>query len=210
MTARDRRPRPVRRSPQRGVDDPSGARARDAAGAPRRLRPTRSPPQALAARDFVVVGQRRRAADERTLESCDVLVIAHPSDPAWERTTGIGSPRLSDERARRDRELRGARRRPDRARRDRAGQVRQQRQRAAGDVRPAPGQRHRAGLRALPRAPRAGSSPSSARAGAVARATCWPGSTRRACTGRRRSPRPTAPRVLARAHATARRRRARR
>src|SRR5262249_38316197 len=26
----------------------------------------------------------------------DVLVIAHPSDPAWERTTGTGSPRLSD------------------------------------------------------------------------------------------------------------------
>ena len=32
-----------------------------------------------------------------TLRDCDVLVIAHPSDPAWERTTGAGSPRLSDE-----------------------------------------------------------------------------------------------------------------
>src|SRR5947209_19269177 len=31
------------------------------------------------------------------LEECDVLVIAHPSDPAWERTTGMGSPQLSDE-----------------------------------------------------------------------------------------------------------------
>src|SRR5262249_55386851 len=27
----------------------------------------------------------------------EVLVIAHPSDPAWERTTGSGSPRLSVE-----------------------------------------------------------------------------------------------------------------
>ena len=25
-----------------------------------------------------------------------MLVIAHPSDPAWERTTGTGSPRLTD------------------------------------------------------------------------------------------------------------------
>src|SRR5207248_9400780 len=31
------------------------------------------------------------------LEGCDVLVIAHPSDPAWERTTGTGSPLLSDQ-----------------------------------------------------------------------------------------------------------------
>jgi hypothetical protein len=31
------------------------------------------------------------------LDECDVLVIAHPSDPAWERTTGMGSPQLSDE-----------------------------------------------------------------------------------------------------------------
>ncbi len=30
-----------------------------------------------------------------TLADCDLLVIAHPSDPQWERTTGAGSPRLS-------------------------------------------------------------------------------------------------------------------
>src|SRR5438552_1491057 len=28
------------------------------------------------------------------LHDCDVLVIAHPSDPMWERTTGTGSPHL--------------------------------------------------------------------------------------------------------------------
>jgi hypothetical protein len=34
------------------------------------------------------------------LDGCDVLVIAHPSDPAWERTTGMGSPQLSDDELR--------------------------------------------------------------------------------------------------------------
>ena len=48
--------------------------------------------QALAARDFVVSANVETPLSERTLESCDVLVIAHPSDPAWERTTGTGSP----------------------------------------------------------------------------------------------------------------------
>ncbi len=51
--------------------------------------------QALAARDFVVSANVDEPLTERTLESCDVLVIAHPSDPVWERTTGSGSPRLS-------------------------------------------------------------------------------------------------------------------
>jgi hypothetical protein len=31
------------------------------------------------------------------LAECDLLVIAHPSDPKWERTTGSGSPRLDAE-----------------------------------------------------------------------------------------------------------------
>ena len=31
------------------------------------------------------------------LGDCDLLVIAHPSGPAWERTTGLGSPQLSTE-----------------------------------------------------------------------------------------------------------------
>jgi hypothetical protein len=31
------------------------------------------------------------------LEQCDLLVIAHPSDSQWERTTGVGSPQLAGE-----------------------------------------------------------------------------------------------------------------
>ncbi|MBV9194059.1 MAG: hypothetical protein JO168_07920 [Solirubrobacterales bacterium] len=50
---------------------------------------------ALAERDFAVeanVGGRLTAA---RLAGAHLLVIAHPSEPAWERTTGIGSPRLT-------------------------------------------------------------------------------------------------------------------
>ncbi len=50
----------------------------------------------LAERDFVVTANVREPLTASTLEGCDVLVIAHPSDPEWERTTGTGSPRLSD------------------------------------------------------------------------------------------------------------------
>ena len=61
-------------------------------------RRTRAPAAALAERDFAVAPNvRRPARPPRTLAGCDVLVIAHPSDPRWERTTGTGSPRLSDE-----------------------------------------------------------------------------------------------------------------
>lgn len=49
----------------------------------------------LAERDFVVVPNVDRPLDAARLAECEVLVIAHPSDPAWERTTGTGSPRLS-------------------------------------------------------------------------------------------------------------------
>jgi hypothetical protein len=51
---------------------------------------------ALSARDFIVDCNAQRPLDAETLRDCDVLVIAHPSDPAWERTTGAGVPRLSD------------------------------------------------------------------------------------------------------------------
>ncbi len=34
--------------------------------------------------------------DSGVLDGCDLLVIAHPSDPRWESTTGIGSPQLSE------------------------------------------------------------------------------------------------------------------
>jgi hypothetical protein len=52
---------------------------------------------ALAARDFVVDVNADLPLTAPALMHCGVLVIAHPSDPAWERTTGSGSPRLSAE-----------------------------------------------------------------------------------------------------------------
>jgi hypothetical protein len=51
----------------------------------------------LSARDFVVESNVEQALTTAALRECDVLVIAHPSDPSWERTTGSGTPRLSDE-----------------------------------------------------------------------------------------------------------------
>ena len=53
--------------------------------------------RALSESDFVVQANDQRPLNAGTLRRCDVLVIAHPSEPAWERTTGVGSPRLSEE-----------------------------------------------------------------------------------------------------------------
>src|SRR5690242_3685059 len=53
--------------------------------------------EALAARDFVIAPNVDQPLTGETLRDCDVLVIAHPSDPRWERTTGTGSPRFSPE-----------------------------------------------------------------------------------------------------------------
>jgi len=50
----------------------------------------------LSERDFVVAANADAPLVAATLEGVDLLVIAHPSDPAWERTTGTGSPRLTD------------------------------------------------------------------------------------------------------------------
>src|SRR5437763_10667772 len=50
----------------------------------------------LGARDFAVEPNVGRGLDADVLSGYDLLVIAHPSDPMWERTTGDGSPRLSD------------------------------------------------------------------------------------------------------------------
>jgi uncharacterized protein DUF6421/uncharacterized protein DUF4350 len=44
--------------------------------------------------DFEVTAHREDALDADALAAHDVLVLAHPSDPAWERTTGTGSPCL--------------------------------------------------------------------------------------------------------------------
>jgi hypothetical protein len=52
---------------------------------------------ALAARDFAVSPNVDQPLTAETLSDCEVLVIAHPSDPRWERTTGTGSPQLSGE-----------------------------------------------------------------------------------------------------------------
>ncbi|HEX8205806.1 MAG TPA: DUF6421 family protein [Solirubrobacteraceae bacterium] len=50
---------------------------------------------ALRERDFTVASHVEGALDARALERADVLVIAHPSEPAWERTVPGGEPRFS-------------------------------------------------------------------------------------------------------------------
>jgi hypothetical protein len=50
---------------------------------------------ALSARDFEVAVNSDGLLDDGRLAEADVLVIAHPSDPRWEATTGQGVPRLS-------------------------------------------------------------------------------------------------------------------
>jgi hypothetical protein len=52
---------------------------------------------ALDARDFVVSAHIEGRLTAAALDGVDLLVIAHPSDAAWERTTGTGSPRLDAE-----------------------------------------------------------------------------------------------------------------
>ena len=51
--------------------------------------------QLLTGHRFEVTANVAEPLDDGLLEHCDLLVIAHPSDPQWERTTGAGSPRLS-------------------------------------------------------------------------------------------------------------------
>jgi hypothetical protein len=48
-------------------------------------------------REFAVSANVEGPLSRERLAATDVLVIAHPSDPKWERTTGTGSPRLSEE-----------------------------------------------------------------------------------------------------------------
>ena len=49
---------------------------------------------ALERRDFEVAANESGPLDADRLADADVLVIAHPSEPRWEATTGEGSPRL--------------------------------------------------------------------------------------------------------------------
>ena len=53
--------------------------------------------ETLAERDFAVSANVDGPLTAETLAGTDLLVIAHPSDPKWERTTGAGSPLLSAE-----------------------------------------------------------------------------------------------------------------
>ena len=46
----------------------------------------------LAQRDFVLERNLHAPLTMATLQQADVLVIAHPSDTKWERTTVSGSP----------------------------------------------------------------------------------------------------------------------
>ncbi len=48
----------------------------------------------LSEHDFSVAANTA-PLDGGVLDGCDLLVIAHPSDPRWESTTGIGSPQLT-------------------------------------------------------------------------------------------------------------------
>jgi Family of unknown function (DUF6421) len=52
---------------------------------------------ALAERDFAVTAHHTGPLDTDALAQTEVLVIAHPSDPKWEATTGSGSPRFTPE-----------------------------------------------------------------------------------------------------------------
>jgi hypothetical protein len=51
---------------------------------------------AVTAAGFEIASHAAGWLDASALRNADVLVIAHPSDPAWERTTGSGSPRLDE------------------------------------------------------------------------------------------------------------------
>jgi len=52
--------------------------------------------EALSTREFEVMAHADGPLSADHLGSADLLVIAHPSEPAWEQTTGIGSPRLDE------------------------------------------------------------------------------------------------------------------
>src|SRR5918998_5853887 len=52
---------------------------------------------ALRERDFTVAAHQAGPLDAAGLAGADVLVIAHPSDPAWERVVPGGSPVLTPE-----------------------------------------------------------------------------------------------------------------
>lgn len=52
---------------------------------------------ALASRDFAVARNIAAPLDAKLLAEVDILVLPHPCDPRWERTTGQGSPIFSEQ-----------------------------------------------------------------------------------------------------------------
>ena len=112
----------------------------------------------LTARDFEVATTAGRPLDEVALAGADVLVIAHPSDPKWERTVGEDSPVFSPAEIAAVQDFVAARRRPRRPRRRRGGQVRRQPQRPARALRRAVREHDRVRLRPGRRRTRPGSS----------------------------------------------------
>src|SRR5687768_9567508 len=53
--------------------------------------------RALADRDFVVKRNTEQPLAGETLHGVDILVLLHPCDSRWERTTSVRSPMLSAE-----------------------------------------------------------------------------------------------------------------
>jgi len=53
--------------------------------------------QELARRDFAVARNADSPLTAELLHQADVLIIAHPSERKWERTTNTNSPRLADD-----------------------------------------------------------------------------------------------------------------
>ncbi|MDQ3742658.1 MAG: DUF4350 domain-containing protein, partial [Actinomycetota bacterium] len=53
--------------------------------------------EALRARDFTVEAHVAGPLDAAALSDADIVVVAHPSEPAWERVVPGGSPRFGDD-----------------------------------------------------------------------------------------------------------------
>ena len=156
-----------------------------------------------AERDFDVAAHREGPLDAETLAAADVLVLAHPSDPRLGAHHGHRLAASGRGRARRDRGVRARRRRPGRDGGDRAGEVRQQPQRAAGAASRCASRTTPCRTTSTTAARRAGSWPTCGPARAGARAICSPACARPACTAPPRSAPRNGARVLARTHATA-------
>src|ERR1041384_969007 len=75
----------------------SEARAREINPANPQVSSYQKAAEVLAVRDFAVARNPDRPLLADLLAQTDVLVLPHPCDPKWERTTSSNTPRLSDE-----------------------------------------------------------------------------------------------------------------